>query len=163
MISTNHNQFVTPSSKMNNRWTTANNNKQQTRGEILEPLCPFHVNVINVWSLTFFPTLISYWVSIKFLSTFYLSIQKLGRISSTLSRKMDTLKILLNWILFHLSALGIDLVFLNFFENTKKVKPTQISTTLKRVTKIFQIWQYLTFICPSIARRKGQPHKMKIF
>ena len=53
------------------------------------------------------------------------------------------------------------MIYLNFFENTEKVK--QSSTTLKRVTKIFQIWKYLTFICPSIAGRKGQPDKMEIF
>ena len=53
------------------------------------------------------------------------------------------------------------MIYLNFFENTEKVK--QSSTTLKRVTKNFQILQYLTFICPSIGGRKGQPHKMKIF
>ena len=55
------------------------------------------------------------------------------------------------------------MIYLNFFENTEKVKPTQISTTLQCMSKIFQIWQFLTFMCPFITGRKAQPQKVKIF
>ena len=55
------------------------------------------------------------------------------------------------------------MIYLNFFENTENVKPTQISITLQCMSKIFQIGQFLTFMCPFITGRKGHPQKMKIF